>query len=1671
MSRTIDNRVVEMTFDNKQFEQGVAESRQSLKQLDKDLQFENASQGLINLNQAFDSLDLSNIERGVLSLQDRFSTFGIFTMQVIERLSNSLINFATNSLSKVFGQIATGGTNRAMNIENAKFQMQGLLKDESKVNDILDAVNKSVDGTAYGYDEAAKAAAMFVATGYKTKEAVYGPLRAVAGVAAQTNSDYSRMADIFTTVAGNGRLMGQQLTQLSTYGLNAAATIAEWFDTNGEAQRAYRKELKLTGKVTEAEIRDLVSDGKISFALFSKAMEDAFGDHAKDANKTFTGAMSNIKAALSRIGANFVQPLIEQEGPMVRMFNSLRTMINAINKVLPPFNTLFIDTVTGITEKISELAGKVEEKIGKLHANTLVKAISNILYTIKWLFDQTTESFGKFFKLPTISNLNDLISNFQKLTLKIQQFVTTNENVIKIINGIATAFNIVKNVFGAVYTVIKNVFTGLAPLRDQFFEILGKISDGIVDVNNWINTTDILNKAVNKITAVLSPFINLITSIYTIIKNTFKSGGGGAGGIINAFFSVLTRSITATMHSIEELLGIDLSKEIGWVINKLRNLKDIVMESAPFFNNFIGFFKDFAKILYNSFTEAGGGLDGIVSAIFNVLTRAVTTLMHAFEDLTGIDLSSQIGHVIVFFRKAKETVLGARDGIQELKDAIKTKWESKEFEGLRNLFENIKETFINVRNTISNGVNEFNSKLGGLDLSGFTGFLGGFFKVLLGFGNAIGVVLDSLWTAISPFITDLTSALSEGDIQKMLDIFTAFLGSLAGLKTYQSYMANIGWVFSFFEKLPTLLSRLTSPLTVLQSIGNYFSQQIKTLKWNQIKSLATSILMIAAAAYLLSKIPEDDMLRVTATLYAMISLMTGIAITLTQLETKATKSAAGPLLALGVSILLIAAAMKVLSKIDEDALTRSFTTVVGLLAAITAAITVMTAVEGSLKKVGGTMIAMAVAMLILAASIKMISKIEPNALARSFGIIVTLIAEITTALMLLMAASQTGSLSKVAGTFIAISIGLLIISASLALLSKMDQNELQSAFSVMSLMILEIVGVLGALLLLQKIPGSNIGEVAATMILAAAAILILSIALAFLTKNINPDNAAAALIVLGVALAEIAIALTFMQDAIAGAGALMIAAVAILVLSMAFKSLAELDPQQIVAGITALGVALLLLVAAVVALTLIPGGVEVLLGIAVSLLMLGLSFMAVGAGVALIGAGLLMITTALIAFAAVSTVIISGTLTNLAVLLQGLRVIIPLIVAVVIDFFVAFFKSLTARIGVLIDFIKTLVIKILDMLIELLPTLKDFLIILINALFDVLDMLIPRLINFLEIVLDNVLSFLEWAIPRILEAVVNLFMGIFDVIGEKGPQLADHAATMFINLIDGLATVVEEREPELKAAIEHLIQAVLDAILDLLGLAPGSEPVGDAIFGDFIVKMCLGIESKKMELWYKVTEMIREAIVRIRNKLSEAFTIGKNFIQGLINGIGSKVSDLVDAVGNAGADVIEALVSVFQTHSPSRVTEEIGENFDQGFINGVKKLSSKMADAAEISGVKVLDKFTEVVEDIYGILDSDMDFNPTITPILDASDLEDGITNIGGMFSSYGLNASGSYNLASDLDSEPLPVEEIQNEDQIPSTINFVQNNYSPKSLSRIDIYRDTKNALNNPTVASIFNR
>lgn len=334
----VDERVVELRFDNKQFEQETAKSMSTLDKLKEKLQFKNASAGAEQLQKAVANINVNPIVQGIDAIETKMSAISVAGKRVVENLVDwamTGIHKVSNALTTPINQIINGGKARAQNIEQAKFQLEGL---GVAWSDIEEDISYGVQDTAYGLDAAAKVASQLVASQVALGDEMKHALLGISGVAAMTNSSYEDIGRIYTTVAGNGRLMGEQLLQLSSRGINAAAQLAKAFNT------------------TESEIRDMVSKGQISFQMFSDAMFESFGEHAKSANKTFQGALSNTKAALSRLGAD-----VAAQG-----FDSIRDILNEIIPKLKEFKKRvkpLEDAIIRITDSIGKLVQAVVKAI------------------------------------------------------------------------------------------------------------------------------------------------------------------------------------------------------------------------------------------------------------------------------------------------------------------------------------------------------------------------------------------------------------------------------------------------------------------------------------------------------------------------------------------------------------------------------------------------------------------------------------------------------------------------------------------------------------------------------------------------------------------------------------------------------------------------------------------------------------------------------------------------------------------------------------------------------------------------------------------------------------------------------------------------------------------------------------------------------------------------------------------------------------------------------------------------------------------------------------------------------------------------------------------------------------------------------------------------------------
>lgn len=631
MSNVVDNRVVEMRFDNKQFESGVKTSMGTLQRLKDALNFNKSAQALDGLTNAFNRADFSGLSSALYSIQDRFSTFGIIGMTALQNLTNAamnlgstLINKILSPLSQVPALIKEGGKQRALNVQQAKFQMEGLGLDFKAFDK---QINDAVSGTRFGYDEAAMAASQLAASGIKAGEGVGEmghALLAISGVAAMTNSEYSDMSNIFTTVASNGRLMTENIRSFSARGLNVTAEMA-----------------KQWGK-TEAEVQDMVSKGKVSFEMFSEAMYDAYAKAATKADETFTGVSANIRAAWKKIGQDFWTPIVENNSAYVKALGKFKDLVNkfirpATKEAAEGGWTEFVNLLAEGLDKflsyepmlkgIDSTIRKITAAIGSLNINDKIRATYKSIGELVKRMERFKETFktissflnGDISKDSAISSVFGKYADFAQFDSIFEKYANNVERIQNVIKGAQSAFHIFTSFLSAVGTGFSKLLGHIFPATDGFLSFGSTIAENVTQLDEWLTEHDIFNRAIEKLDQYVGPVLDFVVKKFNELTESFRKNGPQ--------FSDFTTFISK--------LGQGVRNAFEIVGNVFAKVKDIFSNFIPYFKQALEWLKqglsDIGKALGEFFNNmdfneaigavtAGGGLGILISFISKIKT-------------------------------------------------------------------------------------------------------------------------------------------------------------------------------------------------------------------------------------------------------------------------------------------------------------------------------------------------------------------------------------------------------------------------------------------------------------------------------------------------------------------------------------------------------------------------------------------------------------------------------------------------------------------------------------------------------------------------------------------------------------------------------------------------------------------------------------------------------------------------------------------------------------------------------------------------------------------------------------------------------------------------------------------------------------------------------------------
>ena len=266
MSKTVDERIVSMQFDNRQFEANVNTSMSTIDKLKAKLDFKGATKGMEDIGTATKNVNMSGLGSAVESVRVKFSALQVMGVTALANITNSAINAGKRMVSALsLDQIRAGFQKFSDKTTSvATLQAQGNALED--VNEQLDKLNWFTDETSYNFTDMVSNIAKFTATGKGLEESVTAMegIATWAALSGQNASTASRAMYQLSQAMGSGVMRKEDYKSIQ----NASMDTEEFRKKCIEAGIALGT-LKDNGDGTFTSLKANVKDGAFTISQFA----------------------------------------------------------------------------------------------------------------------------------------------------------------------------------------------------------------------------------------------------------------------------------------------------------------------------------------------------------------------------------------------------------------------------------------------------------------------------------------------------------------------------------------------------------------------------------------------------------------------------------------------------------------------------------------------------------------------------------------------------------------------------------------------------------------------------------------------------------------------------------------------------------------------------------------------------------------------------------------------------------------------------------------------------------------------------------------------------------------------------------------------------------------------------------------------------------------------------------------------------------------------------------------------------------------------------------------------------------------------------------------------------------------------------------------------------------
>lgn len=538
MSTTVDERVVEMRFDNKQFEQNIQTSLSSLDKLKKSLNLEGAAKGLETVNDAANkcSGNMSPLSNAVETVRVRFSALEVMAITALQNITNSALAAGKNLVSAfTIDPIKTGFEEYETQINAvqtilANTSSKGTTLDQ--VNNALDELNHYADMTIYNFTEMTRNIGTFTAAGVDLDTSV-AAIKGIANLAAVSGS--------------NSQQASTAMYQLSQALAAGTVKLQDWNSVvnAGMGGQVFQDALKETAKVhgiaidemikDEGSFRETLSKGWLTSDILTETLAKFTGDLNEDQLRTMGYTDDQIKSIM-KMGktANDAATKVKT---FTQLFDTLKEAAQSgwtqsWEIIVGDFEeakellTEVSDTFSAVINASADARNKMLQDWKDLGGRTMmIEAVKNVFEVLVSVAKPVREAFNEIFPPMTGKQLAEITERIRDLTAKFKMGEESSKNLKNTFKGVFAVLDIVGQAFKAVAGGVGELIGLFLPAGNGVLSLTGSFGEYLVKLDETVKKTDVFGKAVSTVVDIVKIAITFVKTAGEKVKEFGKTAG------------------------------------------------------------------------------------------------------------------------------------------------------------------------------------------------------------------------------------------------------------------------------------------------------------------------------------------------------------------------------------------------------------------------------------------------------------------------------------------------------------------------------------------------------------------------------------------------------------------------------------------------------------------------------------------------------------------------------------------------------------------------------------------------------------------------------------------------------------------------------------------------------------------------------------------------------------------------------------------------------------------------------------------------------------------------------------------------------------------------------------------------------------------------------------------